>query len=310
MDKQTAREQIIRAFDGSKPKSESTSRTYLSTLVNFFLKYRDGDESASQFMRRPAEELVSMVHESGRPAQSRRLILSALMSCVPARSEDALRLEIRKLKGQIEEAYSQAKGTPRSDLTMDDLQGKFEAAYDKVKREPTHKNWLDTILFALTSGIFVSPRRSADWVWMMWRGAEGAMNSYDGRQFVFKTYKTAKSHSEPQVVQVPASLQRLLKKYIEFLKTSMNSSPYIISPNGTSRFSASGLTKALNRIYGAGVSVSVLRSIYASETMGEDMAELNALKRKLDEKAQLMGTSSAILDQVYIKEKKVKKDEK
>eukprot|EP01031_Cornospumella_fuschlensis_P025543 gene25543-30842_t len=304
MNKQTAREQIIKACDGSKPKSESTSKTYLSTLVNFFLKNRDSDETAGQFLRRPAPELIAMVHASDRPLQSRRLILSALMSCVPDRSEDDLRLAIRDLKGRIEEQYSDAKDTPRSSLTMKDIMVKYNAALARVERDPTHKNWVDAILISLTSGIHVPPRRSADWCQMNWRDGSGQLNEYDGRHFIFRVFKTAKSHNKPQVVTVPLQLRALLDDYKEFLREKMNESPYIISPNGTSRFSASGLTKRLNSIYGAGVSVSVLRSIYASETMGDDMRELNALKRKIDEKAEQMGTSSGVLEMVYVREKK------
>eukprot|EP01031_Cornospumella_fuschlensis_P024678 gene24678-29820_t len=297
-------------ISAGKPKSVSTMRTYESTLVNFFLKNRDEDESFARFARRPADELIAMVHASDRPLQSRRLILSALMSVVPDRSEDDLRMAIRELKGRIEEQYADAKDTPRSSLTMKDIMVKYNAALARVERDPTHKNWVDAILIALTSGIHVFPRRSADWVWMNWRDGSGQLNEYDGRRFIFRVYKTAKSHSDPQIVPVPLQLRALLDDYKEFLKTKMNESPYIISPNGTCRFSASGLTKRLNSIYGDGVSVSVLRSIYASDTMGDDMRELNALKRKIDEKAEQMGTSSAMLDQVYIKEKKTKREGK
>eukprot|EP01031_Cornospumella_fuschlensis_P028210 gene28210-34064_t len=225
-----------------------------------------------------------MVHASERPLQSRRLILGALMSVAP------VRLAIRELKGRIESAYADAKDMPRSSLTMRDLQNRFDWAYNRAKLdEATHRDWLKCILIALTSGIFVPPRRSADWVWMN-------LNEYDGRRFIFRVYKTAKNHSEPQVVPVPYQLRALLDDYKKFLREKMNDSPYLISPNGTSRFSGSGLTKALNRIYGDGVSASVLRSI-VSETMGDDMAELNALKRKIDATADQMGTSTAMLDQ-------------
>eukprot|EP01031_Cornospumella_fuschlensis_P025586 gene25586-30897_t len=312
MDSDTAREQVVHAFLAGKPKSDSTTKTYISTLANFFRKNRDEDESFFRFAKRDPEELIAMVHASDRPLQSRRLILSALMSVVPDRSEDELRFAIRDLKGRIDSAYADAKHEPRSLLTMKDLQDRFDWAYARAKfDEATHRDWLKCILIALTSGIFVPPRRSADWIWMNVRGnGDGKLNEYDGRRFIFRVYKTAKSSSGPQIVTVPLQLRNILDRYKEFLKTKLNDSPYLISPNGTARFSASGLTKKLNEYFGQGVSTSVLRSIYASETMSEDMAELNALKRKMEDKAEAMGTSVLMLDTVYVREKKVKKEEK
>eukprot|EP01031_Cornospumella_fuschlensis_P028211 gene28211-34065_t len=44
MSRDTAHDQVVHALRDGKPKSDSTTKTYISTLISFFRKNRDDDE--------------------------------------------------------------------------------------------------------------------------------------------------------------------------------------------------------------------------------------------------------------------------
>ena len=199
---------------------------------------------------------------------------------------------------------------------MDDIEDIFDKKRAQVKADPTHRNWTDLLLIALTTGVMgMPPRRSQDWT-MMQIQHDNEKQSFnylhiDGRKvwFEFNVYKTSKHHDGPQRVEAPPQLAKLIRKYLAWLEDNKETHPQVVflSPNGgRSRFTSSTLTKRLNSLLGDGVSVSALRSIWASEELGDTMAEYASLKRKLEDKAEDMGTSVSMLDQVYVRGKSQK----
>ncbi|RYG68856.1 hypothetical protein EON64_04215 [archaeon] len=115
------------------------------------------------------------------------------------------------------------------------------------------------------------PRRIEDWSLMKVANYEEGDNYYDSeaREFILSKFKTSKHFAEPQRIAVPKKLQRLIRKSRE-----VNQSDYLLVQANGKPFLASAFTKRMNAIFGkfdSMISVSDLRSVYATETLGETM---------------------------------------
>jgi hypothetical protein len=81
------------------------------------------------------------------------------------------------------------------------------------------KTLQDFIILSLTSGYWITPRRSEDWCKMKINGYDKEKDNYidfDKKVFVFNIYKTSKTYDE-QEVEIPNKLRRMLKRYIKLL---------------------------------------------------------------------------------------------
>jgi len=306
--RQPYRADVEVALDKAHHMSASTKTTYASSLANLYRVHRhNDDESFHEFTRRPAKDLIALVRNSDRPDQSKRLLISALKVCVPAKDEELFSAEIRRYKGLVDKNYEDQKSKPKSSLTMDEVEDIFEELRAKVHADKKNlEKWTDLIMCALTSGLFVSCRRIQDWQRMVTRGPQEGdkCNYYADGKFIFHVYKTAKFETEPQVVDCPKDLQRLLDRWVKIKSPN----DYMLFQSNGRMFTASAFTKRMHQIFGPGNSVSTLRSVYASAEMGDDLAEMNRLKSRLEAKAEAMGSSVSMMDQVYVRGKAEKKN--
>lgn len=139
----------------------------------------------------------------------------------------------------------------------------------------------DYVLLALTSGIYIPPRRSQDWV-MKLKNVEEGDNHIDLKKnkFVFADYKTQKNYGV-QTVDMPKELKAILTKWIK-----INPSDYLFFNNKNVPLNQSTIAKKLNKIFEKNISTSMLRHIYLTERYG------NINLRDLSDTAEEMGTSA------------------
>ena len=163
----------------------------------------------------------------------------------------------------------------KSQLTMNDLQ--------EIQR---------FIILALLGGVFIPPRRSKDYVDFKISDIDRDVDNYmKGDSLVFNSYKTAKTYGR-QVVQIPAELKRILKRWIE-----INPTDYLLIDTNGNKLTNVMLTHRLNAIFGGKkVSVNQLRHTYLSDKYQDTIK----LQKRLAKDFENMG-SSTLQEHVYIK---------
>jgi len=116
------------------------------------------------------------------------------------------------------------------------------------------------ILLAVSSGVFIPPRRSQDWTEMRIRNYTREDNYYEKGKFYFNKYKTADTYGR-QVVLLPKELNKIIKQYIK-----KNPNDYLIVNHSGGKLNESGVAPRLNKIFdGKKISTTMLRHIYLSE---------------------------------------------
>ena len=157
----------------------------------------------------------------------------------------------------------------------------------------------DLILQLLILSLYtdVPPRRNQDYQQMYvvkkWNKDEPTDRNYldfDGKQFVFNVYKTAKTHGQ-QMIPIPENLMKVIQLYLKHHpnhKGSKKFAPsfaFLVSADGSAFTAVNAITRILNRAFNKKVAASMLRHIYLSDkydvkemkkdadAMGHSMAE-------------------------------------
>ena len=148
---------------------------------------------------------------------------------------------------------------------------------------------LDALVLALY--VYIKPRRNKDFIDMVVSHSGDPLPAEDvnvldlgKKQFIFRNYKTASTYGT-QTIDVPNELMALIQLYLEArgvwalparkrgAKTmTMMAVPFLLQPNGKP-FNINGITRILNRIFGARVGSSLLRHIFLSNKYGKVLEE-------------------------------------
>jgi hypothetical protein len=147
--------------------------------------------------------------------------------------------------------------------------------------QPEFNKLQDYVILSLCCGIWVPPRRSADWTEMLIRldkVDKDTDNYIEKKQFVFNRYKTAKTYGT-QHVNIPAGLMKILNAYIRH-----NPYDYLLVDGDGNKISSAGLAQRLNRIFGNKISTSLLRHIYLSDKY-KDVPKLTDMEQTAQDMA-------------------------
>ena len=171
-------------------------------------------------------------------------------------------------------------------------------AYDKIGMSRY-------IIYLLTSGKYIPPRRLLDWTKMkvgkIDKRAKNTKLDYNiynptTGEVAFNVYKTA-STMGTQYMKMPSDVKKYLNKYIKL--NDIKSGDFLISDKDGEELSIPTFNKRLNTIYGDGRSVNVLRHSYISERYA-NISEMPTVK-ELTKTAAAMGQSSIDTHLGYIK---------
>ena len=136
----------------------------------------------------------------------------------------------------------------------------------------------DSILHLLIISLYtdVPPRRNQDYQQMFvvktWTEKEPTDRNYldyDGKQFVFNVYKTAKTHGQ-QKVAIPTDLFEIIDLYLKHHPTHKGSKRFqpsfvfLVTADGSALSAINAITRIFNRIFNKKVAASMLRHIYLS----------------------------------------------
>jgi len=260
--------------------SKSTVRTYTSLLSTFVRKSigEVGIEEIKEYFDNTERVLENENKDAS--LSSRKTLLSALYVVTGKMEYRTLMMTVAsehtKEIRQQKKNEKQAKNWMSYEEVMSvvekyrkDTVGLFRSKEPLVG--PEFMKAQKYIILALTTGVYIPPRRSLDWTQMNLRNADASNNFIDKSNFHFVTYKTAKTYGK-QVVEMPRALRMLLTKWMK-----INPSDYLLVNMSGGRMSNSELVHQLNAIFEKNVSTTLLRNIYITNKFG-DMPKLKDME--------------------------------
>jgi uncharacterized protein YoxC len=171
-----------------------------------------------------------------------------------------------------------------------ELEKKAKGLYKKSELTKKDKQAIqDYIIVALTSGIFIPPRRSLDWVQFKTKDVGETDNYMDKNKLVFRTFKGSAKKGEQEIV-APKALMAILNKWF-----SINETEYLLHDINGNQLNNVKLTQRLNKIFGSGFSINNLRHSYLSEKYQGTIA----LAADMEKTFEAMGSSTA-QSKIYI----------
>jgi hypothetical protein len=196
---------------------------------------------------------------------------------------------------------------------MDDANKNFEE-HKSEKTKTQIENWISweqvlehykalpsSSLERLVLSLFVlqPPRRSKDYFLMRVvpqynDNMDKNFNYYDAKEnkMYFNNYKTKNAYGT-QTIDVPKELVSVIQS---FYPMKGNFEPFFLLQKNGKSLPENGITRILNKIFGKNISVSMLRTIYLTDTFGDE-------QKKMNETSKSMGTSAEMLSHVYTKSK-------
>jgi len=277
--------------------SKSSITTYASILKNLFIKvFGNGEIDLKKFDE--TDKVLAFLKDI--PPNRRKTILSSLVIITDKKPYRDLMLE--DVRDYNKEIHKQEK-TPEQEESWvstnqvkdiwEALKKDAELLYKKKSLKPSDLQQIQSyIILSLLGGVFIPPRRSKDYVDFVIKDVNKEKDNYlDKTKMFFNSYKTAKTYGQ-QVVEIPKSLQSILKKWI-----SVNPTKYLLFDVNMNALSSVKLNQRLNKIFDEKkVSVNQLRHTYLTNKFGHTVEQKNAIANTMSE----MGSSSGMLD-TYVK---------
>ena len=264
----------------NKPKiSASSLKTYISLLKSLYRKNnKDGDINLAWFNNQ--DDIIESLKD--KPASSRKTTYAALIAVADKNDKyKSALLDDGKTYDKFIKSQTKTEKQAENWKTFEEVKKVYDDMYSKVKpllnakqlSLSDYKKLQDFIIVALTAGVFISPRRSMDWVDMKIKNIDKEKDNYiEKSSFVFNKYKTAKFY-ETQRVDIPKPLKTILNKFIK-----LNPHEYLLTDDKGQKMTNVRLTQKLNRIFDGAISTSMLRHIYLTEQL-KDVPALEKLEK-------------------------------
>jgi len=266
--------EIVEAIRKNKPEiKDGTLKTYVSLLKSLFYKHHEKSDDINFDWFSNQSHIIELLKD--KPASTRKTTYAALISISKDNDQykKALMADGKEYNDWVD-TQTKSKTQEENWLSFDEVKKIYDSYYIKIKsllnsKEPLSvkelNNLQDFIILALTSGVWISPRRSLDWIEMkttISKNIDKAHDNYiDKNEFVFNKFKTSKFYSS-QKVEIPKGLKAILNKYIK-----LNPYEYLLTDNSGKKLSNVRLTQKLNSIFGNKISTSLLRHIYLSDKL-------------------------------------------
>jgi hypothetical protein len=281
-------EHLAKCLKENRPNiSDSTIKTYSSLLKSFFYKHHEKSVDINCEWFQNQDDIIELLKD--KPASTRKTTFAALVALVKE-NEKYKKAMMNDSKTYQEFIDTQTKTKTQEDnwKSFDEVKKIYDDMYNRVKPLLNSKEVLSTkdfklvqdfIILALTSGVWISPRRSMDWCEMKIKNVDkGHCNYIDKNFFVFNKYKTAKFYDE-QRVEIPKGLKLILNKWIK-----INPHDYLLVDSNNNKMTNVKLTQRLNAIFDGRISTSMLRHIFITEKL-KDVPALKELKQMAQDMA-------------------------
>ena len=272
--------------------AQSTIKAYASTLRSLFKKmYPNEPFDVSCFDK--VDEVVNFIRDI--PWNRRKPMNSALFLITQNNIyKEMLHEDWKKMTSN--ESQEMSPKQKDAHISQEDIKKKFNEqkkyATLAYKVEPINLCQINHfILFACMSGVFIEPRRNTDWINMKIKNINKDTDNYiEKKQFVFNTYKTAKTYGQ-QRIDIPKELMTILNKWIK-----VNPTEWLCFNTKLDQLTSPEVTRILNVIFGKNSGINAIRHSFLSEKF-QPMIELN---KEMEESFSKMG-SSVIQFKTYVK---------
>jgi integrase len=251
--------------------SEGSLKTYVSIISNLYKKmFGSTDKYDLEKFNKHHNEVLVFLKDI--PPERRKTTLASLVVIVDDDVKDKYRQPMMSdLEESKSESVLQRKSAKQEEnwVSQEEVRAVYEKLYNKIENL-TKKNLTvdgmmtirDVVLLALTSGLYIPPRRSLDYSELKIRGINKDTDNYLLKnKLVFNVYKTAKTYGR-ETIDVPPELQSLLKKYISLLPSGQE---YLLVNKNGKKMNSVSIALALNKIFSKAVSVNMLRHSYLTE---------------------------------------------
>lgn len=254
---------------------DNTIKTYVSILTSLHKKVFGKNEDISLANFKEVNKIMEVLKD--KPASTRKTSLSALFILTNLKDyQDQMKDDIQTYKNDVDKQEQNDKQKD-SFMSQDEIKSRLEELrvnaehiYKKNSLTPSDINEIQNyILLALTSGIFIPPRRSLDWTAMKLQNVDKEKDNYiDKNKFVFNQYKGSNKKGA-QIIAIPKQLQAILKKWLQ-----VNNNEFLLIDVNGNALNSIKVTQRLNKILKDGSAVNVLRRSYLS-TKYQDTIKLN-----------------------------------
>ena len=276
--------------------AESSYKSYKSILTNIYKKVYPSDEKIDISKFDDVECFMKYLKEI--PYNKRKTILASLVVLTGKKEYNKLMMEDIHTHKSSEMNQTKNEKQTENWLDFDEVQSVLanqeknaKTLYLKTVHSTTDLQHIQNyILLCLTSGVYIEPRRSIDWI-MKWKNYDEEKDNYIDMKknlFVFQSYKTAKTYHRVEE-PIPKKLKTILTKWFK-----VNPTEYVLFDTKNSAISSSKITDRLNNIFGKKISTSMLRHIFVTHRFGD----VNL--KEIQETATAMGNSPLQLLQ-YVK---------
>lgn len=264
--------------------TESTANQYLATLY----KLNGGKNFANLGFTRKFEDVQKLIDTYAPSTQSSQY---ATLSSVLALFKDksAYKKAHQHWFDKSSEAHTERSEEPLHQktekqeenwLSWEEIQKKKSDLLTALSPSSLTKRTLtpeqsDQLLQLLVLSLYtdIPPRRNQDYtslvvVKKLPKEASTDKNYYDlsTHKFVFNKYKTAKTYGQ-QTIDAPAELHNIIATYIKYHPNKKEKEiPLLPGLNPTN-----GITRLLNRIFNKKIGSSMLRHIYLSDKLGDNI---------------------------------------
>ena len=265
------RQTILKELKEKRPNiSDSSLKTYTSNLFNINKKL-NGEQDLSFFKNH--DDLLKYIKTEMKSTQTQKTLLCALYILTGL---DAYRDVMLEYSKQVNDQYKTQKMTDKQKehrISFDEVREKVNTLFNAMKANPSKENYELYLIACFSSGVFSPPRR-AEFANIKIKNYDAQHDNYLlKKKIVFNKYKTVKRYGTQEYI-IPAQVMPILRKYLK-----MNTSDYLFpKKDGEHPMSNVDYNRMLQKIFGKGISVDALRSIFLSEKY-KDVPAINEMEK-------------------------------
>jgi len=290
----------------TRTQTESTKKTYQKNL----LRLNDGKEIKNYNFLKKTDDILQKISHL-KPNSQRSYLISIVSTIKGLKGFDTvnkfyynLMMQMNKdLKVNNTKSETQEKNWISQDEVMQVWQNLYDIAFPLLNLKKVNEaQWNDILHFIVLSLYTLnSPRRNRDFQAMIYLNAPKDLgenfkdfNYMDKDKFLFYAYKTSGTYNLQEIPISPVLLE-LLKLYIKLHPSKKSKNPFLlVHYNGQPLDKVNDITRILNKVFNRKIGCSMLRNIYLTDKFKTPMDELQ-------ETANAMGTSSATIQNQYVK---------
>lgn len=277
--------------------SASTLKTYTSILKSIHKRIFNEEPKLSNF-----DKVDTIVEDlKDKPVSTRKTALSALYVLTNNKKyNDLMREGIEEYKNDVDkrEMSDKQKDAFKSQEEIrkifDAYKGRAELLYKKEGRNVKDQQDIqDFIILALMSGVYIPPRR-AEYVKFKIKNIDEEKDNFirGEKEFVFNTFKGSEKKGT-QVVPIPLPLRKILKKWIY-----TNPTEWLLHDVNGDALNSVKLNQRLNKIFGKGGAVNMLRHSYLSSKYQDTIALNEEMKKDMEKMGSSTGQQNIYIQKI------------